>query len=183
MSSHRRSDRLSATMTTATALYVALLAGCATTDCAPPPGNAGLTPAQVAATGGHTGERLRWGGTLATARNLADSTELEVVGYPLDRCGEPRTGAQPTGRFIVIKPGYLETADRPSGSRLSATGLITGVREGQVGGATYRFPLLQSSDLKWWTEEAPARAYTRPWVTIGIGGGSGGVGGGIGVLF
>lgn len=175
--------RLTSTIAAGAALSAVLLAGCATTDCTPPPGNAGLTPAQVAASGGHTGERLRWGGTLASARNLADRTELEVVGYPLNRCGEPRTGAQPTGRFILVRPGYLETADRPPGSRLSATGLITGVRKGQVGGAPYRFPILQASDLRWWAEEAAARAYTRPWVTIGIGGGSGGVGGGIGVLF
>jgi outer membrane lipoprotein len=166
------------------ALTALLLAGCATTDCTPPPGSStNLTPAQVSSTGGHTGERLRWGGTLASARNLADSSELEVVGYPLDRCGKPRTGVQPIGRFILVKPGYLETADRPAGSRLSATGLITGVREGRVGGAPYRFPLLQANELSWWAEEAPARGYTWPWVTIGIGGGSGGVGGGIGVLF
>jgi outer membrane lipoprotein len=72
MSSHR----LRATIAAAAALSAALLAGCATTDCAPAPGNAAVTPAQVAATGGHTGERLRWGGTLASARNLADRTEL-----------------------------------------------------------------------------------------------------------
>ncbi|MGE5152695.1 MAG: Slp family lipoprotein [Bdellovibrio bacteriovorus] len=167
----------------ATALWAALLAGCATTDCTPPPGRAGLTPVQVADTGGHAGERLTWGGTLASARNLADRTELEVVGYPLNRCGEPRTGAQAQGRFILVRPGYLETADRPIGSRLSATGIITGVREGQVGGAPYRFPLLQAGELRWWPVEPQGQAYTRPWVTIGIGGGGGGVGGGIGVLF
>jgi outer membrane lipoprotein len=165
------------------ALSAVLLAGCATTGCEPPPGNRDLTPARVAATGGHTGERQRWGGTLASARNLAEITELEVVGYPLDRCGKPRTGGQPVGRFILIRPGYLETADHPIGSRLSATGLIAGAREGKVGDAPYRFPLLQANELRWWAEEAPPGAYTRPWVTIGIGGGSGGVGGGIGVLF
>jgi outer membrane lipoprotein len=175
--------RLKVPVAFATALSAALLAGCASTDCTPPPGRAGLTPARVADTGGHTGERQTWGGTLASARNLADRTELEVVGYPLDRCGEPRTGTQPVGRFILVKPGYLETADRPIGSRLSATGIITGVREGQVGGASYRFPLLQAGELRWWQDEPRARASTRPWVTIGIGGGSGGVGGGIGVLF
>ncbi|MFY9975263.1 MAG: Slp family lipoprotein [Chromatiaceae bacterium] len=167
----------------AATLSTLLLAGCATTGCEPPPGNPDLTPDQVAATGGHTGERQRWGGTLASVRHLADRTELEVVGYPLDRCGEPRTGARPIGRFILVKPGYLETADRPTGSRLSTTGLITGTRDGQVGGAPYRFPLLQAGELRWWADGAPAGTDRRPWVTIGIGGGSGGVGGGIGVLF
>lgn len=174
---------LAAALTAGVTLSAALLPGCATTDCAAPPGNTTLTPTQVAASGRHLGERLRWGGTLTAARNLADSTELEVVGYPLSRCGEPRTGARPLGRFILVMPGYLETADHPVGSRVSATGIIAGVREGRVGGAPYRFPLLQSNDLRWWGEEARAGPVTRPWVTIGIGGGSGGVGGGIGVLF
>lgn len=164
-------------------LATALFTGCATTDCIPPAGNPSLTPAQVAATGRHTGERLRWGGVLASSRNLAESTELEVVAYPLDRCGLPGLGDQAIGRFIVIQPGYLETAERPPGSRLSATGIVVGIREGQVGGAPYRFPLLQAGDLHWWAKEAQTGGYTRPWVTIGLGGGSGGVGGGIGVLF
>lgn len=175
--------RLKTCLASACLISAALLGGCATSDCTRTPGSGGPSPAQVGASGGHLGERLRWGGTLAGARNLADSTELEVVGYPLDACGKPRTGVQPVGRFILVRPGYLETADRPIGSRLSATGLVTGLRDGQVGGAPYRFPILRATELSWWPAEAPSTGYTRPWVTIGIGGGSGGVGGGIGVHF
>jgi len=178
-----RIPRITVPCLTAVVLTGTLLVGCAGVDCDPPPVNPDLTPAQVTATGGHTGERQRWGGTLASARNLADRTELEVVGYPLDRCGAPRTGAQPIGRFVLVKPGYLETADHPTGSRLSAIGLISGTRDGQVGGATYRFPLLETNEIRWWAQGDPGSAYRRPWVTIGIGGGSGGVGGGVGVHF
>jgi outer membrane lipoprotein len=162
-----------------------VLSGCATTtDCVTQTGNPGLTPATVAASGGHTGERQRWGGTLAATRHLPDSTELTIVGYPLDDCGRPRTGEEPQGRFILSRPGFLETADRPVGSRLTATGMIVGVREESLGAAPLRHPILQGDAIRWWSA-APAGGYgtTRPWVTIGIGGGSGGVGGGIGVSF
>lgn len=160
-----------------------LLAGCASTDCERPTGNPAVTPAEVAATGGHTGELVRWGGTIAAASNLKDQTEIEVVGYPLDRCGRPESGAEPVGRFVVIHSGYLETADYRPGSQVSVAGLVTGTREGSVGGASYVFPLVQSRDIRLLDDTDSASGNRRPWVTIGIGGGSGGVGGGIGVLF
>ena len=165
-------------------LSAMLLAGCASTDCVSAAGRPGLSPAQVGASQGNIGELQRWGGTLASARNLANSTELEVIGYPLDQCGRPRTGAAPVGRFILVRPGYLETAEHPPGTALTVTGIITGTRNGRVGDAPYRFPLLRGQNIRWWTTESTGSGYyRRPWVNIGIGGGSGGIGGGIGVLF
>jgi outer membrane lipoprotein len=167
------------------AVLVCALAGCATGDCIAPVGNPGLTPDRVSATGGHSGELQRWGGVLAQARNLERSTELEVIAYPLDRCGVPRTGAPPVGRFVLIRPGYLETADLPPGSRISATGILVGTREGLVGDAPYRFPLLSSERIRRWSDgpDYGEPVPVRPWVSIGIGGWSGNLGGGIGVHF
>ncbi len=170
---------------------VLALPGCATTDCVGSVGNPKLTPAQVSTTQGHAGELQRWGGALAEAHNLRDSTELTVVGYPLDGCGRPRLSAAPVGRFIAVAPGYLETGDYRPGRTVTATGLITGTREGQVGNAPYRFPLLSNAKVRLWPdalESSDGYAGPRPWVSIGIGGGSGGwygggVGGGIGVQF
>jgi outer membrane lipoprotein len=164
-----------------------LLGACATVpeDCLTAVGNPSLTPGRVSATGGHSGELQRWGGVLASSRNLADSTELTVVGYPLDGCGQPQSGAVPVGRFIVVQQGYLETAAYPPGTRVTATGILVGTREGRVGDAPYRYPILSAQRIRWWSV-APAAEAPRvlwPWIGIGIGGGSGGVGGGIGVSF
>ena len=164
------------------------LAGCATTECVQSVGSPVLTPTQVAASPGHTGELVRWGGTLVEATNLADRTELTIIAYPLDRCGVPRLGQEPMGRFIASVPGYLETADYRPGRPLTVTGLITDRREGRVGDAPYRFPLLSNAKVRWWPEPDAVRVGPRPWVSIGIGGGSGGwygggLGGGIGVSF
>jgi len=171
------------------ALTAALaLPGCATTDCVSAVGNPALTPAQVAATQGHTGEVQRWGGTLVEANNLPDRTELTVIGYPLDHCGVPRVGQEPIGRFIAVAPGYLEGADYRPGRAVTATGLITGVREGLVGAAPYPLPLLSNARVRLWPSAQPGDGAdygfgrVRPWIGIGIGGGSGGgwYGGGFG---
>lgn len=164
------------------------LSGCATTDCVGVVGNPALIPSQVTAIRRHTGELQRWGGTLVAANNLADRTELTVIGYPLDRCGMPQLGQEPIGRFIAVAPGYLETADYRSGRVVTATGLIAGLREGLVGEAPYRYPLLSNAKVRLWPEPDAAGAGPRPWVSIGIGGGSGGwrgggLGGGVGVNF
>lgn len=163
-----------------------LLAGCAGQTCYAPVGNPNVTPSAVAATGGHVGEPVQWGGLLVETRNLKDRTELDVVGYPLDKCGRPQTGAGQTGRFVIVRPGFLETTDYRGGRRVTSTGRITGVREGRLGEVEYAFPLLESYKVQLWPVERQdgGSAYPRPWVSIGIGGGSGGgVGGGVGVWF
>ena len=128
------------------------LGGCASTggDCTPPVGKPDLTPARVSATGAHTGGVQRWGGTLVSTRNLPDSTELEVIAYPLNRCGKPRVSEEPVGRFLVRTRGFLEPMDYQPGRQVTATGLIAEVQDGRVGGAPYRFPVLEDGKVRLW---------------------------------
>jgi len=169
-------------------IAVALLAaGCATTDstCRAPIGDRSVTPAVAAADPSRVGQRVTWGGTLVEARNLEDSTELEMIGYPLDACGRPRVSDSAIGRFIIVRAGYMETAPLRAGQPITATGTILTTREGQVGDAFYRFPLLADpSPIVWADEPAPvAGGRTRPWISIGVGGGNGWGGGGVGISF
>jgi outer membrane lipoprotein len=141
----------------------------------------------VVAVGPLVGERVQWGGVLVETRHLEESTELEVIGYPLDGCGRPLIGSAPTGRFIIVRPGFLETTDYRSGRRVTARGRITGVGQGRVGEVQPDLPRMESYKVHLWPETVPGD-YPRPWITIGVGGGSGGgvyggVGGGVGVLF
>jgi outer membrane lipoprotein len=165
-----------------------LTAGCATTTdsaCRAPIGDRSVTPAVAAADPSHVGERVAWGGTLVEARNLADSTELEMIGYPLDACGRPRTSDGAVGRFIIVRAGYLEIAQLQAGQPITATGTILATREGQVGDAFYRFPLLADPNPRVWPDEpvAAGSVRTRPWISIGVGGGNGWSGGGVGISF
>jgi outer membrane lipoprotein len=166
---------------------ILLVSGCATDagQCRRPIGDPGLTPAMAAASGEHQGERVTWGGTLVEVRNLERDTELEVIGMPLGDCGRPRTGSAAVGRFIVVRPGYLEAADLRPGAPVTATGEIIGMREGRIGDSVYRFPLLRDpAPVIWSDQETPNGWPSRPMISIGIGAGSGGWrGGGIGLSF
>ncbi|WP_295441637.1 Slp family lipoprotein [uncultured Thiodictyon sp.] len=181
------------------ALIAALtLPGCATTtDCVGAIGNPSVTPAQVAASQGHAGELQRWGGSVVEGQNLADRTELTIVGYPLDRCGVPRLNDATTGRFVAVVPGYLETGDYRPGRAVTATGLISGTRASQVGASPYQLPLLTNAKVRLWPAAdgpgpapgpgpGPASGSGRWWdrvhpsISVGIGAGSGGWHGGYG---
>ncbi|HCS92994.1 MAG: hypothetical protein N838_02335 [Thiohalocapsa sp. PB-PSB1] len=167
-------------------LSLLLLGGCASSpnDCRKPIGEPGLTPIAAARRAGVVGQAVTWGGTLVGSRNLSDFTELEVLAYPLDRCGRPRTGHDPLGRFIVRRPGYLETADLKPGRELTASGRIIATSDGLIGAADYRFPVLEDANPRVWSKrDAAGRRAARPWVSIGVGGGRGWGGGGVGVAF
>lgn len=165
-------------------LSLLLLCGCSggANNCRKPIGERGLTPNVAAARDGLVGQPITWGGTLVGTRNLPDSTELEVLAFPLDACGHPRTGEDPLGRFIVRRPGYLETADLKPGREITASGRIIATSDGRIGAADYRFPVLEDPNPRFWAERGRGGAGVRPRVSIGIGGGRG-WGGGVGVLF
>jgi outer membrane lipoprotein len=161
------------------------LPGCATTDCVGAIGNPSLTPAQVAVTPGHKGELQRWGGSVVEGVNLADRTELTIIGYPLDRCGVPRLSQPATGRFVAVVPGYLETGDYRPGRAVTATGQIGDTRAGQVGAAPYALPLLTNAKVKLWpvadgSGSGDWYGRMRPAISVGIGVGGGGWHGGFG---
>lgn len=163
-----------------------LVSGCASSPsaCRKPVGDRLVTPAVAAASDAFIGQPMTWGGTLISSRNLADSTDLEVLAYPLDACGRPRTGDEPLGRFIVRSPGYRETADLRAGREITASGRIIATSEGRIGDADYRFPVLEDANpMLWPNRGADAAARTRPWISIGVGAGSGWSGGGVGVVF
>lgn len=172
----------------AAAVLAALLAtGCASTgeSCRRPIGDRSLTPAAAAVGDSHLGQAITWGGTLVSARNLADATDLEVLAYPLDNCGRPLLDEPARGRFIVRRPGYLETADLAPGRRVTASGRLIANADGRIGEAEYRFPVLEDAAPTLWpqADSGFSGGNVRPWVSIGVGGGRGWGGGGVGIWF
>lgn len=107
-----------------------------------------------------------WGGVVLTTKNMSDATQIEVMGYPLDRRQRPMTGREAEGRFLVRHEGYLELVDYAAGRSVTVLGTLSGVITGSVGAAEYRFPLLQSDEVHLWKQVAPA---SNPGFTFGIG--------------
>jgi outer membrane lipoprotein len=146
-----------------------ILAGCATpldigaADRRITPREAADRPAQVNA------RTVAWGGTIVNGKNLADNTQLEVVAYALDGQNRPQPDTAPTGRFIVIHRGYLETADYAPGRLITVVGTMTETRSGKVGEAHVVYPVIAASRLHLWPRETQNQNEPRFHFSIGIG--------------
>ena len=168
------------------ALLLALLGGCASppieTDLEP----SARTPAEVSAgaidgagvssedtgeasdgVGDAGAETVLWGGVLLEASVLDDSSQLEVLAHPLDRRQRPMTARASEGRFLIVVDGYLETIDYAPGRLVTVLGTLGEVREGTVGEATVRYPVVRSDELHLWSGNAGSDE--RPRFTFGIG--------------
>jgi outer membrane lipoprotein len=146
-----------------------LLAGCAT------PLDVGTadrktTPKQAVSDFAATRNRtVAWGGVVVSAKNLKDTTQLEVLGYPLDSDNRPKADAEPLGRFLAVHPGFLETADYKEGRQVTIVGSVIDTREGTVGDARYVYPVLSSSRVHLWPKETQQSSEPRVHFGIGIG--------------
>ncbi len=128
-----------------------------------------LLPTAVAADIDATrGRTAMWGGAIINSRNYENTSQLEVLAYPLNDAGRPQLDQSPLGRFLVQRAGYLETVDYAPGRLITAIGPVAGVRSGTVGEARYNYPVLEARQLHLWPRsEAVPR--TNPQFHFGIG--------------
>lgn len=163
------------------AIHFTVLATLLLAACASGPGistvdvNQSITPREaIAEIGSVRGNKVLWGGMIVNSTNLEGSTRLEVLAYPLDASQRPDTEAQPTGRFLAIEPGYLETVDYRQGRLVTVKGTLNETRKGEIDEADYTYPVVASHRLHLWPQQDVVD--DRGWggVNFGIG---------IGVLF
>ncbi|MGI9316501.1 MAG: Slp family lipoprotein [bacterium] len=109
---------------------------------------------------------VMWGGLLVSTTNLDQSTQLEVLAYPLNSKQKPDTSRQPHGRFIVLEERFLEPIDYSEGRIITVIGILTGVRSGVVGAAQYQFPVVDAEEIYLWLKNSGS---TEPRVHFGFG--------------
>jgi outer membrane lipoprotein len=152
---------------------LALLAACApapiyknTTDMVT------ATPAQVAQTPERYGNsNVVWGGRIVKVSNFSDHSEVELLAYPLDSSQRPKANDSGNGRFIAVMRGYVEPIDYPPGALMTVSGKLTGSRAGQVGEASYVYPLISVTQSHVWTaaEMGKGRNNFRFGLGVGVG--------------
>lgn len=128
------------------------------------------TPTQVAtAPGNFAGSQVIWGGTVIGVSNRQDRTEIRILAYPLDRSQRPRLKQAAEGRFTAVVPGFLDPMNYPPGSAVTVAGNLDGTVVGNVGQATYTYPLVNvaSGNLHRWTPDEMAKGH--PNISFGIG--------------
>jgi outer membrane lipoprotein len=114
------------------------------------------------------GEEVLWGGVIVNSNNLADTTQIEVLAYPLDKEQRPKTDRGPVGRFMARAPGYLETADYAQGRLITIRGRLKDTMTGRIGEAHYTYPVVDILDSQLWQPETFVEP-SRPRVNFGIG--------------
>ena len=96
------------------------------------------------------GKDVLWGGVIIHTNNLQDSTQIEVLAYPLDTKQRPLRDSDPLGRFILDKTGYLEPESYAEGRLVSVVGTVSGTRAGKVGETVFDFPVISARQVTLW---------------------------------
>ena len=100
----------------------------------------------------YTGQVVLWAGTILEATNLPEATRLIILHFPRGSRDRPLTHRGTGGRFIVLAPGYLETAVYRAGRAITVVGEIRDQQELPLGDTTYRYPVLEPRELYLWQE-------------------------------
>lgn len=118
---------------------------------------------------GAVGKTVQWGGEIIAASNRQDSTEVQVLAYPLYGDGSPNRELDATGRFLLVYRGYLEPLDYAAGRQMTAVGTVSELRADAVGQAGYRLPVIQAEQLYLWPKHHRNTSNTLFGIGIGIG--------------
>ena len=96
------------------------------------------------------GTTVLWGGVIIASTNLKETTQFEILAYPLNSKQRPDTSKTPLGRFLAVQSGYLETSDYTQGRLISVSGTLQQNRSGRIGETEYTYPVINISQLHLW---------------------------------
>lgn len=108
----------------------------------------------------YVGQQVRWGGTIQSLHNLANSTELEIVSRPLDDTAKPKTFGNSPGRFIAIVQGFLDPSDFAIGRKVTVIGTIKGEMARKIGEFKYQYPTISVSTCYLWPRQIVYQRWT-----------------------
>lgn len=110
----------------------------------------------------HKGKLVLWGGAIIDSKNLKEGTRIVVLQKDLNSWGRPKESDKSQGRFIVLHPGYLDTAIYRKKREITVAGEITGRKVLPIDEIEYTYPVLFSREIHLWTEETKAE-YPYPY--------------------
>ncbi|GAB54699.1 outer membrane lipoprotein [Glaciecola punicea ACAM 611] len=96
--------------------------------------------------------KARWGGKIVSVVNKKDVSEIEVVFFPEDRQGKPKTGLPSTGRFKAIVAGFVDPLVFEKGRLITVVGDVSENVEGIIGEQRYMYPTLEAKGYYMWKE-------------------------------
>lgn len=113
----------------------------------------------------YRGKLVLWGGEIIESKNLKERTRVVVLQKDLNRWGRPKESNKSQGRFIVLYPGYLDTAIYRRDREITVAGEVIGQEVLPIDEIEYTYPVLSPREIHLWREERKARYphYPYPW--------------------
>jgi len=87
------------------------------------------------------------GGTIVNAVNKNEGTYLEVAEKPLNYRGVPKYSDSSYGRFIIVYPGFLDSALFSKGRHVTVAGEVIGTRIQKLDEMDYSYLFLKSIEI------------------------------------
>jgi outer membrane lipoprotein len=110
------------------------------------------------------GAMARWSGIIASVRNEADQSVIEVVVVPLQANGAPEQMEHSPGRFLALLAGFADPTLYAKGRTLSVLGQLAEPVDGKIDQHPYRFSVIKVQKSKLWppVKDVEIR-YVRPF--------------------
>lgn len=99
-----------------------------------------------------TGKKARWGGKIVSVQNKKDVSEIEVVFFPEDNYGKPKTNMPSIGRFKAVVEGFVDPLVFEQGRLITVVGEVGEGQSGIIGEQTYLYPTLNAMGYYMWKE-------------------------------
>lgn len=148
-------------------LVTALLAACTSVDFEGAEQALDIQPRDVDELGVESGTVV-WGGRIVATANLEDSTELQVLAYPLTGGHAPKPEQRSVGRFVVVVPEFLEPLEFSPGRFVSMAGQLQGMTLVSEGEYDRSVPLVRSTQVHLWPRD-PSAWQSRVSFGVGVG--------------
>jgi len=96
--------------------------------------------------------KARWGGKIVKVENKQDVSEIEVVFFPENSFGKPRTGQPSAGRFKAIVEGFVDPIVFEKGRLITVVGEVSAPQTALIGEQAYQYPTLTALGYHMWKE-------------------------------
>jgi outer membrane lipoprotein len=96
------------------------------------------------------GQRVRWGGSIASVNPAKNETCIQVVSHPLDSAARPEDSDQTDGRFVACAPAFYDPAVYAIGRDVTVVGILQSPQSDKIGKYDYLFPRVAADDIYLW---------------------------------
>lgn len=103
----------------------------------------------------HVGKQARWSGVIADVKNGKKKTTVEVLYYPAQSNGRPKTSGEPLGRFRAQVDKFLDPAVYKKGKSITALGNLKQKETGKIGEYEYEYPTIANAKVFLWPKLQP----------------------------